>query len=82
VDVFCLRKEVRTVSQVTKITKPEDAVKPHERPDPAWVRGRCPECGDELVSHLYYKRNEGYVIQWECWASRYEPPTCDYKKAL
>lgn len=52
------------------------------RPDPAWVRGRCPKCGNELVSHLYYQRGEGYVIAWECWGSQSEPKTCDYKKVL
>jgi hypothetical protein len=26
------------------------------RPDPQWVRGRCPECGDDLVSNLYVRR--------------------------
>ena len=81
-DLLNLWTKGSEMSQVIKIDKPASTVKPAERPDPAWVRGRCPECGDELVSHLYYKRNEGYVVQWECWASRYEPPTCDYKKVL
>ena len=53
-----------------------------DRPDPAWVRGRCPECGEELVSHLYYKRNEGYVIAWKCFNSMGETPTCTYEKVL
>lgn len=53
-----------------------------ERPDPAWVRGRCPECGDELVSHLYYVHGKGYLIQWECWASQGESPRCGYKLVL
>lgn len=53
-----------------------------ERPDPAWVRGRCPKCGDELVSHLYFCKGKGYVIQWECWSSKSNTPTCDYKKVL
>jgi hypothetical protein len=73
------------MSQVLTITKSPATTTPRQRtdrPDPAWVRGRCPECGDELVSHLYYKRNEGYVIQWECWASQGDSPSCGYKKVL
>ena len=73
------------MSQVLTITKSptrESQTRRGDRPDPAWVRGRCPECGDELVSHLYSKRNEGYVIQWECWASQGESPSCGYKKVL
>lgn len=53
-----------------------------DRPDPAWVRGRCPECGDDLVSHLYYMKGEGYIIAWECWSSREPSPSCTYKKVL
>ena len=32
------------------------------RPDPQWVRGTCPECGDELVSNLYYIGGKGYLL--------------------
>ena len=39
------------------------------RPDPQWVRGRCPECGDDLVSNLYYIGGKGYLLVWECWGS-------------
>lgn len=52
------------------------------RPDPQWVRGRCPECGDDLVSNLYYIGGKGYVIRWECWGSLQENPQCHYKKVL
>ena len=53
-----------------------------ERPDPQSVRGRCPECGDDLVSNLYYIAGEGYLIRWECWSSLSEEPACRYQKVL
>ena len=52
------------------------------RPDPQWVRGRCPECGDDLVSNLYYIGGKGYLLVWECWASLGEDPACRYRKVL
>lgn len=52
------------------------------RPDPEWVRGVCPECGDDLVSNLYYVGGKGYYIRWECWSSLKEKPTCNYRKVL
>lgn len=52
------------------------------RPDPQWVRGRCPECGDDLVSNLYYIGGKGYILCWECWASLGENPACHYRKVL
>jgi len=55
---------------------------PGERPDPQSVRGRCPECGDDLVSNLYYIVGEGYLIRWECWSSLSEDPQCRYQKVL
>lgn len=54
----------------------------NERPDPEWVRGRCPKCGEELVSHCHYLPRSGYVVVWECWNSRPEVATCDYRKML
>ena len=71
--------QVLTITK-SPITQPE--IRRAERPDPAWVRGRCPECGDELVSHLYYVHGKGYLIQWECWASQGEEPSCGYKIVL
>jgi len=54
-----------------------------ERPDPQSVRGRCPECGDDLVSNLYYIPGEGYLIRWECWSSLSEDAArCQYRKVL
>lgn len=52
------------------------------RPDPEWVRGVCPECGDDLVSNLYYVGGKGYLIRWECWSAINETPTCTYRKVL
>lgn len=52
------------------------------RPDPKWVRGKCPECGDDLISNLYYVGGKGYVIMWECWGGMGDPPTCTYRRRL
>jgi hypothetical protein len=52
------------------------------RPDPKWVRGKCPECGDDLVSNLYYIGGKGYLIVWECWGSLNEDPRCTYRRVL
>lgn len=52
------------------------------RPDPQWVRGRCPECGDDLVSNMYYIGGRGYLIAWECWGSLGEDPACTYRRVL
>lgn len=48
----------------------------------AWVRGRCPLCGDFVVSNTYYIDGRGYLIAWECAASLSEPVTCDYRRIL
>lgn len=54
-----------------------------ERPDAQSVRGRCPECGDDLVSNLYYIPGEGYLIIWACWSSLVEGEApCRYTKVL
>jgi hypothetical protein len=52
------------------------------RPDPEWVRGRCPMCGEDVVSNCYYVGGKGYIIIWECWASLGETPRCDYRRVL
>jgi hypothetical protein len=52
------------------------------RPDPQWIRGTCPECGEVLVSNLYYIGGKGYILVWQCWASLGEKPTCSYQKVL
>ena len=51
-------------------------------PQPEWVRGRCPDCGDHLVSNCYYVGGKGYVICWECWSSLSGRPTCGYRKVI
>lgn len=52
------------------------------RPDPAWTRGKCPVCGDDVVSNLYYIAGRGYLIRWECWSALRERPSCDYRRVL
>ncbi len=52
------------------------------RPDPQWVRGRCPECGDDLISNMYFSLGDGYIIRWECWNSRGDDPQCSYRRVL
>lgn len=73
--------EVLVVEKVSRDA--HGAAAAHEgRPDPEWVRGRCPECGDDLVSNLYYIGGRGYLIKWQCWSSLSESPTCRYEKVL
>jgi hypothetical protein len=55
---------------------------PAGRPDPEWVRGRCPMCGEDVVSNCYYVGGKGYIIVWECWSSLGEEPTCEYRRVL
>ncbi|MDX1931098.1 MAG: hypothetical protein SFU56_00690 [Capsulimonadales bacterium] len=52
------------------------------RPHPDWVRGRCPECGDDLVSSMYHVRGRGYLLCWECWGARGESGACTYRRVL
>jgi hypothetical protein len=72
--------EVLVVETTTTETK--GITKPTERPDPAWVRGKCPCCGDAVVSNLYYVGGKGYLLRWECWSSLGDTPTCEYRKVL
>lgn len=46
------------------------------------VRGRCPECGEALVSNLYYVGGKGYLLVWECWASLADVATCHYRRVI
>lgn len=55
---------------------------PAARPDAEWVKGRCPTCGDDVVSNCYYVGGKGYIIVWECWAGLGERPTCSYRRVL
>ena len=53
-----------------------------DRPRPEWVRGKCPQCGDDLVSNCYYVGGRGYLICWECWSSLTHNPSCTYREVL
>ena len=52
------------------------------RPKPEWIRGQCPQCGDDLVSNCYYVGGRGYLICHECWSSLGGNPACTYRKVL
>ncbi len=61
------------------ISDPDD----ESRPDKQWIRETCPECGDDLVSNMYYiPSKKSYFVAWECWASLGEEPTCKYRRIL
>ena len=53
-----------------------------DRPRPEWVRGVCPQCGEEIVSTAYYVGSRGYLILHECWASLGDNPSCGYRKVI
>jgi len=49
-----------------------------ERPPEEIVRGRCPECGEELVSNLYYHTERGYLLRYECWEALMPEGRCRF----
>lgn len=49
-----------------------------DRPSPEIVRGRCPECGGEYVSNLYWHKDCGYLIRYECWEGLLPGGVCDF----
>lgn len=53
-----------------------------DRPHPDWVRGTCPQCGDQLVANAYYVGGRGYLVCWECWSSLGENPSCQYRRII
>lgn len=53
-----------------------------DRPRPEWVRGKCPQCGNEVVSNCYYVGGKGYLVIHQCWASLGPRPTCTYQKVI
>ena len=53
-----------------------------DAPDPAWVRGVCPQCGSLLVSNCYYVGGRGYLIVHECWESLGDAAACAYRKII
>ena len=65
--------------EAVRVNAPRD---PADRPDPEWVRGTCPKCGDSLISNCYYAGGRGYIIYWQCWAALTQFPTCDYRRAV
>jgi hypothetical protein len=78
---------IKEKASSTEIVRGEEAVntplvRENGRPDPEWVRGKCPVCGDDLVSNLYYVGGKGYLVRWECWASLGESPNCEYSRVL
>lgn len=52
-----------------------------QRPRPEWVRGKCPKCGDDIVSNCYYV-SPHYHIVWECWSSLGQLPICNYRRDI
>lgn len=56
----------------------EPEVRP--QPDPEWIRGSCPRCGQFLVSKCHYVAGEGYLVVWECEGNQFGD--CDYKRVL
>ena len=59
-----------------------DLVRTNDRPNPEYVRGKCPKCGEPLVSSCYYIEDRGYLIVWECWGSLRDEPSCAYRRVL
>ena len=53
-----------------------------DRPRPEWVRGTCPQCGDELVSNCYHVGGQGYLVIWDCWSAISSNPTCTYRTVI
>lgn len=55
-----------------------------EQPDPEWIIGRCPECGEPTVSNAYHIGGKGYIIREECWNSLTGPTRpvarCSYRR--
>jgi hypothetical protein len=62
--------------------RPNATVRRTDRPEQQWVRGTCPECGEDLVSNMDASGGDCYLIFWECWASLGATPTCNYRRAL
>lgn len=60
----------------------EPVKKTGDRPDPEWVKGVCPLCGDDVVHNLYWIGGKGYLNRAECWSSLGSEPKCNYYKVL
>lgn len=66
-----------TQSPLTPVKTTDDG-----QPDPAWVRGVCPVCGDVLVSNMYADADRAFIVRWECWGALQAVPTCTYRRVL
>jgi len=49
---------------------------PH-RPEPHWIHGKCPKCGDYTIKDAFYVGGRGYLVQVVCWNG-----DCMYRKML
>jgi hypothetical protein len=58
------------------------APKKRSRPEPSWVCGTCPECGEVMVVNYYHVGGRGYLGYRECWASLGDQPTCHWSQSL
>ncbi len=52
-----------------------------ERPPSEIVRGRCPECGGELVANMYWHAARGYLLRYECWEGLLPEGRCRFYAA-
>lgn len=80
-------KETQTMETILETSAAVETVRlafdgTSDRPRPEWVRGTCPDCGEQLVSNCYYVGGKGFLVIHECWASLGPAPTCRYKKVL
>jgi len=71
--------ETNALVESVHVNGPEQS---NNRPLPEWCRGKCPQCGDDVVSNCYYVGGRGYLIVWECWSSLFMNPTCNYQHIL
>lgn len=49
-----------------------------ECPPDEVIVGRCPECGERLVSNLYWHTEHGYLLRYECWESLMPNGRCNF----
>jgi hypothetical protein len=60
-------------------------VKGDWQPRPEWIRGKCPQCQQPLVSQCLYVGGRGYLILWICVGALYgyrKTQECSYKHVL
>jgi hypothetical protein len=49
---------------------------PH-RPEPHWIAGKCPVCGEVTIKDAFYVGGKGYLLQEVCWSG-----DCMYRKMV